>query len=315
MRVDRRILVQCPVTEEWLRPSCAVRPPGDDRLLHPNAVIRCAVSHVPVAVDRAVKDELSSAASWLSPAEAGRCELSGNVTARRMLVRADCCGRRVARSSTGASAMSGKVWCRDHARRCALHAGRVLPREAATCAITGRDLCIEHVVTTECGRTVGVDQVLALPDGRAGCVEHFVQCAADGHVTPRSSVATCGLCNGEVCTDHRGTDPYDPRRELCASHLKPCQHCGLTTQHEKSAPMCVWCSDVRREPLGKFLAVFDGRVRPHLTAFQRMTGSVLVSGSDEVQVYDVRTLLSVQRFRVTGGQVATLAYGEWVALR
>ncbi len=46
-------MTRCPVTGKWLQRSRAVSPRGDARLLHPEAVIHCASSDVPVATDRA----------------------------------------------------------------------------------------------------------------------------------------------------------------------------------------------------------------------------------------------------------------------
>jgi hypothetical protein len=294
-------LVQCPVTKKWLHPSAAVRPSGDDRRLHPEAVVSCSESGRPVAKDRAIRDELSSTETLLAPEAAVKCAISGKWTRRSNTVVAACCQRQVSLPMAGRSALSSAWWCRDHVRRCSADAAPVLPAEVVTCPITHRVLCRKHTVTAECGRRVAQDAVYVLPDGSHGCYEHFGVCVGE-HPTLRASLVACAVCGHGVCANHQGRDAYVPHSARCASHVRECRRCHMVATHGAGS-VCVWCEAA--SPLLRTdhaWQAFELAVRPKLPWTTWLTWqSVQVSGTEGVRVIEVQSPLGNKRYRLTDG--------------
>jgi len=218
-------LVMCPITSRRMRPSAAAVIDGDDRLLHPVAVLRSGLSGERVARDRAVWDEVSFAKRTpLTQSEAGRCELSGKPAAESLLVGVTCCGRRVAPRFVSRSVLSGKTACDDHRALCAIHGEYVLPDESTLCEISGRVVCDSHVVTADCGRRVATDRVLGLSPGRWGCTEHYTLCETDPHPIPIGDVEVCTHCGASSCTAHLTT--LCELGRACLGHFNNCVQTG-----------------------------------------------------------------------------------------
>ena len=199
------VLITCAVTGRKLRPSKVVVVPGDDRILHPSAVVHSVLSGRAVAEDRAVWDHVSfDVPRPLLSDEAATCDLSGQRAARSLLVTAACCGRAVAPKFARPSVLSGLMVCDDHLAVCVSDGGQVLQSESTTCAVTGRVVCTDHAVTAACcGRAVAPK--VARPSVLSGlmvCDDHLAVCVLHGGPILQSESKTCALTDRVVCTDH-----------------------------------------------------------------------------------------------------------------
>ncbi len=323
--VDKQVyvgssLVKCPVTGRCFHPRNGVRPDGDERLLHPDAVVRCNASGRLVARDVAIPDEFASRAP-LHPAEAVRCELSSRWTALVRTRVTPCCGKRVAVSLTGISVLSGRRVCRACVRTCVAEHGPFLPDEMGTCDLSGAAWCLAHLVATACGRRVGPDRAIHLEDGTSECVEHFRRCEPGDHTAPASDLLVSILTGRECCPSHRThcrchggivggaeyeQDPYDGSA-WCPEAMVACAQCGERAPRAPGAEVCRWCAAAAQlDQADPFFAEhYRRRVIPRLTWYT-VRLSVQVSGTPTLAWFRVATLTGQLVFRVTPDAVA-----EW----
>ena len=222
-------LLTCPITLKRLRPSLAQVLPDDGRALHPEAVVFSVLSGRPVALDRAIWDDLSfQQSSPLHPSEAATCEHSGKAAAAQRLVTVECCGKRVAPTFVHASTASGRPGCPVHASKCAVDGAVVLSDETITCAVTGRQVCHAHAVHAECGAVIGIDRALVLESERWGCPDHFGLCATGTHPVPRERLERCTHCGDDVCGAHLLQLCTEGR--ACNSHFETCVEDACSTR-------------------------------------------------------------------------------------
>lgn len=172
------LLVDCPVTKRRLHPRNSVSVEGDERVLHPDAVIRSTVSDVPVARDRALTDEFLDG-QVLHPKEAVRCGLSGRWTAQVRTVRVTCCGRVVAQSLSAVHSRTLLPLCQEHAARCGEDRAVHRADELRPCSATAVRVCSDHGA--------------ALDDPADAFVrrERVRVCAETGHRIDQDAASTC----------------------------------------------------------------------------------------------------------------------------
>lgn len=241
--VDERIylasmLVKCPVTLLYLHPRNAIQVGGDDRVLHPSAVLRSTVSGVPVARDRAREDAFLSG-QVLHPTEAVRCELSDRWTAKTRVVTVFCCGRVVAQSLTVEHSTARVPLCQDHAARCGVDQAVLRAEELRPCGATGMRVCAEHGAT--------------LDDPPHGFVrrERVRLCAETGHRIDQDSAGACTVDGATYKLGLLVTCPLTKRIFHPSHGIRP--EGDIRLLH----PAGVVYSDVSSKPVARDLAVLD----------------------------------------------------------
>jgi hypothetical protein len=319
----RTLLVTCPLSHLSLHPSHGIRPEGDARLLHPSGVVNSDISGKLIARDVAIPDAFSDHDNaFLHPAEAVRCELSSKWTARVRTVVAPCCGKRVAKSLTRVSVLSGRPVCDACARTCAGNHGPFLPDDVRSCDVSGAGWCLTHLISTSCGRHVGPDRAIRLDDGSWECVEHYRRCGPGDHTAPVAGLVTSILTARECCPSHRtrcechggvvgygeyAQDPYDSSA-WCPSSMAVCVRCGSRAPKARDADLCRWCAAPvpldQAEP--SFALDYRRLIVPRLGWFTvRM--SVHVTGTPTLACFQVGTLTGEQLvFQVTADTVHLL---------
>ncbi len=321
----RELLVTCPLTGRRLHPSHGIQPKGDTRLLHPAAIVRSHLSGAPIALDRAVKDELAAGA-LLHPEEACRCQHSGKWTALARTYLVPCCGRRVAAVYTRPSERSGRPVCDECAKTCAAGHGPLLPTEGTACAVSGRWWCAVHVVATACGREVGPDRAVRMPDDTWECSEHFRSCEGGDHVVAAQTLAKSILSGKEVCPEHSTRcschagvvgfgevihDPYDAT-VWCPSNVVGCVRCGERAPHSpRASDLCRWCAaPTTLEQAPEDLArTYRQRVVPGLPWYT-VRLNVRVTGTSRLAYFWIGTLLGGQLiFRATAEEIVAVTLG------
>ncbi len=317
---------KCPVTKLLFDPVLGIELSG--RLLHPDGVVLCSVSGKHIARDLAKRDDFNGG-GYLHPSAATRCEFSNKTTALSKTHIVSCCNRRVAESLTVASAVSGKLVCPQHRKRCQDHDAWVLPDEAITCEVTGRDSCLEHTRQAACGRRMVLERApFQLEHGKWGCTDHFAQCAFRGHPAKVSDLKNCATSGKPVCSTH-GAEctchsrrhersllreiPYYPRGRYCEAGILNCPNCGIKGPRS-GGRVCQYCAN--KQPLGQSSTQIQGlykrRVAPVLPWFTVST-SISVSGTTSVALFTVDTMLSgSKRYRAhADGAVYEFISGFW----
>jgi hypothetical protein len=231
-------LDKCPVTLLRLHPRNAIQVEGDDRVLHPSAVLYSTVSGVPVARDRAREDAFLPN-QVLHPTEAFLCELTDRWTAKTRVVTASCCGRVVAQSLTAAHSTTRLLLCRDHYAECGVDRAVLLAEELRSCSATGMRVCADHGAT--------------LDDPPHGFVrrERVRLCAETGHRIDQDSAGTCTVDGATYKLGLLVTCPLT-ERIFHPSH-------GILTEGDSRLlhPAGVVYSDVSSKPVARDLAVLD----------------------------------------------------------
>lgn len=389
----RQLVKTCPVTRKRFYVPFGIVPDGDDRVVHPEAIVKCSASGRLVARDKARWDRYGGGAP-LHPDAAVKCELSEAWTARASTTLSDCCGRLVSNALIGRSTYSGRIWCREHHATCAKDGADVvndelrecretrlglcpthyvvtqcnkildqelgvdlgndawgctehfgpcgedgkptLRSELKRCDVTGRPLCPDHRVVTECDRTINRKAVFRLPGGGWGCSRHYCLCTAGDHVVLRTTALRCETCTQLVCNEHISicachgqnhhgehlrVNPYAPSELYCAAALLGCERCGLVApqeSHGTSGSLCAECTKAQAlakdTPLGATYLTF---VKPRLPWYQ-VRLDVSAAGNDHVATFELRTLTGrSELFRVHGGGAAVVrkrADGTWEEL-
>ncbi len=317
---------KCPVTKLLFDPVLGIKLSG--RLLHPNAVVICSVSGVRVARDEAVKDRFKSGA-LLHPDAATVCEQTKRITALSRTKIPECCNRRIAESLLFRSAVSGKLVCSTHRMRCDDHADWVLPNEAVRCELTGRNSCIEHTRTAECGRRMIPERApFQLKNGNWGCIDHFAECVSGPHPVKVSELKDCATSGKPVCSAHsaecichgkphrnsllEGT-LYCPDRKYCSAGIMNCHRCGIKGPRG-TVNICQYCEKAQSldRTSVQIQSMYSLQVAPLLPWYTVKT-SVFASGTESVALYTIETLLSnSKRFRVHAqGDVYEFESGRW----
>lgn len=304
------LVFECPLTAKQMHRDEAIHPAGDSRSLHPDGCVRSALSGQWVARDAAVLDQFED--RLLHPDEVGVCELSHRSTALQSLQMVDCCGRNVARPLSGISPISGVRWCRDHARRCAHHHVMVALHESVTCAISGQQLCTEHTVTAKCGRRVAVEHGRNLGNGW-GCSDHYGECGPGHHPVQKDQMVSCTVCGDWTCTSHGIVHAYDQTARSCTIHLIECARCGMKDAPRQGSDdqLCLYCRGKTR--LSKSGPGWDDcqkLIKPRVGWAAWRVVAVFVSGTDRVRVFEVQGPLSTTFFRVIGGDVRSRKAGR-----
>jgi hypothetical protein len=231
-------LVDCPVTHRRLHPRNAVAVEGDDRVLHPDAVVRSTVSDLPVARDRALADEFLDG-QVLHPKEAVRCELSGRWTAQVRTVMVTCCGRGVAQSLTAVHSGTRAPLCQAHAARCGADRAVLRADELRPCSATGVRVCTDHGATLDdpAGAFIRRERMRACAEtGHRIDQDAAGVCTVDGATYKRGLLVTCPLTKGIFHPSH-GVRPEGDTRLL--------------------HPAAVVYSDVSGKPVARDVAIRD----------------------------------------------------------
>lgn len=248
-------LVTCPLSHLKLRQEHAIQPPGDDRHLHPSKVVFSVLSSEPVAVDRAVFDELSFEETLpIAPSEAQECEFSGKLAARRFMVRANCCDRLMAKRFLRRIEDGSVLVCEDHLVFCSHDNEPKAKQRTAECQLSGERACHDHLRTAACcDRVVSVDHCMPSDlSGRTVCTEHAIECPLLGGAVLPEEATTCELSGRAVslpqavrsrcgrtvgrdravlvgdndwgCDEHFGA--CSAGEPLPVAELSRCSHCG-----------------------------------------------------------------------------------------
>ncbi len=249
----RSELLRCPIARELFHPSAAAPPrPDDPRRLHPSAVVSCAQSGRPIAIDRAVEDGFRPGVR-LHPASVGTCQLSGRRTASGCLVELTCCGRLAARGTPEAAHERRLIALADDRWACDDHYGR--------CVVGDHPLPLDELSA-------------GAPSGRLLCVDHQVRCDCHGDIwEPQATWAS----------------PYDHARRYCPRTPQSlCSRCGLTFRSGDAAGECEWCQapiDLRYDASPLWLS-YAQNIRPLLPWYQ-IRLRVIASGTASAACFEL----------------------------